>query len=80
MPLGRCCAGHSLCRHNLEVNVLAGAVLSILAQLRSSELSLQIQGAAAVEKLAEGNQPGRDAIVAIGMCKCFCLTPIGKRI
>ena len=60
--------------------MLTGAVLSILVQLRSSKLSLQIQGAAAVEKLAGGNQQGRDAIVSIGMCKCFCLTTIGKRI
>ena len=46
--------------------MLAGAVLSILA-LRSSKLSLQIQGAAAVRKLAEDNRQGTDAVVSAGM-------------
>lgn len=56
--------------------MLTGALLPILAQLRSSELSLQVQGAAAIRKLADDNQQGRDAVVSAGECcrQTICLT------
>ena len=44
--------------------MLTGALLPMLAQLRSSELSLQFQGADAIRKLADNNQQGRDAVVS----------------
>ena len=58
------------------MHVLTGAVLPILAQLRSLEHSVQSQGAADVTKLAESNEQGKDAVVSAGRWsqQTFCLT------
>ncbi len=58
------------------MHVLTGALLPIIAQLRSLEHSVQSQGAADVTKLAESNEQGMDAIVSAGgwSQQSFCLT------
>jgi hypothetical protein len=48
--------------------LLTGVMLSMLALLRSSEHSAQIQGAAAVKKIVvDDRQQGMDAVVSAGI-------------